>query len=335
MSPAIPSPVSAGRAVPPRRSQNNLPPSASRSVPGPWPVSSRSSTTGCASTTSASRQARAQTATSSSPTSPSSASNSPNAACRSSVSIPRSANWSVRKLYVLLARIERSFRYLKSTLGQRSVFHQRSGRVDAYLRLVARLPPAARHRAASAGEWRPPLVADDPGPVGDPSDGDHRPSVHRWHGVAVAASVAAGVGAAEDLPGAPHTGHPPDLREEPIVVTNKMANTVQQLTSENAQLALVWPAGRAAEAWRRVNGWLTRSVSHTAVSTEELPSLCTEGSAGMRTGPSWPVEMPRRLVERYGMTPTPFPSCCGQGQLPWPIADPLLLRNFACEAPDR
>ena len=72
MSPAIPSPVSAGPAAPPRRSQQNSPPSTSRSVPGPSPASSRISTTGCASTTSASRQAPAQTATSSFSTSPSS-----------------------------------------------------------------------------------------------------------------------------------------------------------------------------------------------------------------------------------------------------------------------
>ena len=52
MSPAIPSPVSAGRAAPPRRSQQNSPLSTSRSVPGPSPASSRISTTGCASTTS-------------------------------------------------------------------------------------------------------------------------------------------------------------------------------------------------------------------------------------------------------------------------------------------
>ena len=63
MSPAIPSPVSAGPAAPPRRSQQNSPPSTSRSVPGPSPASSRISTTGCASTTSASRQDPAQTAT--------------------------------------------------------------------------------------------------------------------------------------------------------------------------------------------------------------------------------------------------------------------------------
>ena len=37
------------------------------------------------------------------------------------------------KLYVLLARIERSFRYLKSSLGLRPVFHQRSARVDAHI----------------------------------------------------------------------------------------------------------------------------------------------------------------------------------------------------------
>ena len=37
------------------------------------------------------------------------------------------------KLYVLLARIERSFRYLKSTLGIRPVFHQRTERVDAHI----------------------------------------------------------------------------------------------------------------------------------------------------------------------------------------------------------
>ena len=39
----------------------------------------------------------------------------------------------VWQLYVLLARIERSFRYLKSTLGIRPVFHQRTERVDAHI----------------------------------------------------------------------------------------------------------------------------------------------------------------------------------------------------------
>lgn len=37
------------------------------------------------------------------------------------------------KLYVLLARIERSFRYLKSNLGLRPVFHQRTERSDAHI----------------------------------------------------------------------------------------------------------------------------------------------------------------------------------------------------------
>ena len=37
------------------------------------------------------------------------------------------------KLYVLLARIERSFRYLKSNLGIRPVFHQRTERADAHI----------------------------------------------------------------------------------------------------------------------------------------------------------------------------------------------------------
>ena len=70
------------------------PPSTSRSFPGPSPASSRISTTGCPSTTNASRQAPAQTATSSFSTSPSSTRNSPNAACPLSASIPRSASWS-------------------------------------------------------------------------------------------------------------------------------------------------------------------------------------------------------------------------------------------------
>ena len=61
MSPAIPSPVSAGPIVLPRRSHKNSPHSISRSVPGPWPASSRTSTFGCASTTSASRPAPLQT----------------------------------------------------------------------------------------------------------------------------------------------------------------------------------------------------------------------------------------------------------------------------------
>ena len=73
MSPAIPLPVSAGRAAPLRRSLLNWPLSASRSVPGPWPASSSTSATGCASITSASRLAPVPTATNSSSTSPPSA----------------------------------------------------------------------------------------------------------------------------------------------------------------------------------------------------------------------------------------------------------------------
>ena len=145
------------------------------------------------------------------------------------------------KLYVLLARIERSFRYLKSNLGIRPVFHQRTERADAHIfHLVAGLPPAACHRTAPAGARRPSLLADDPRPVVNPSVGDHRAPVHRRDGSTGAATVAAGVGAAQDLPGAADTGHPADAREEPIVVTNQNANfrLSNNIRLTNAQLAL-------------------------------------------------------------------------------------------------
>ena len=126
------------------------------------------------------------------------------------------------KLYVLLARIEQSFRYLKShpgdTPGVPSA-HRTGGR--AHLHLVAGLPSAARHRTASAGERRPSLLADDPGPVGDSSDGDHRAPVHRWDGTAAAAAIAAGVGASQDLPSVADTGYPAAARRETIVVTKE------------------------------------------------------------------------------------------------------------------
>ena len=68
------------------------------------------------------------------------------------------------KLYVLLARIERSFRYLKSTLGLRPVFHQRSERVDAHLfisLLAYHLLHAIERRLQESGEHRSwPTIRD-------------------------------------------------------------------------------------------------------------------------------------------------------------------------------
>ena len=73
----------------------------------------------------------------------------------------------VWKLYVLLTRIERSFRYLKSTLGIRPVFHQRTERVDAHifiaLAIERRLQENGDHRSWHATRtatiaatcWRP------------------------------------------------------------------------------------------------------------------------------------------------------------------------------------
>ena len=68
------------------------------------------------------------------------------------------------KLYVLLARIERSFRYLKSTLGLRPVFHQRSERVDAHIfisLLAYHLLHAIERRLQESGDHRSwPTIRD-------------------------------------------------------------------------------------------------------------------------------------------------------------------------------
>ena len=68
------------------------------------------------------------------------------------------------KLYVLLARIERSFRYLKSTLGLRPVFHQRSARVDAHIfisLLAYHLLHAIERRLQESGDHRSwPTIRD-------------------------------------------------------------------------------------------------------------------------------------------------------------------------------
>ena len=68
------------------------------------------------------------------------------------------------KLYVLLARIERSFRYLKSNLGIRPVFHQRTERADAHIfisLLAYHLLHAIERRLQENGDHRSwPTVRD-------------------------------------------------------------------------------------------------------------------------------------------------------------------------------
>ena len=68
------------------------------------------------------------------------------------------------KLYVLLARIEQSFRYLKSTLGIRPVFHQRTERVDAHIfisLLAYHLLHAIERRLQENGDHRSwPTIRD-------------------------------------------------------------------------------------------------------------------------------------------------------------------------------
>ena len=68
------------------------------------------------------------------------------------------------KLYVLLARIERSFRYLKSNLGLRPVFHQRTERSDAHIfisLLAYHLLHTIERRLQENGEHRSwPTVRD-------------------------------------------------------------------------------------------------------------------------------------------------------------------------------
>ena len=70
----------------------------------------------------------------------------------------------VWKLYVMLSRIERSFRYLKSSLGVRPVFHQRSERVDAHIFisvLAYHLLHAIERRLQENGDHRSwPTVRD-------------------------------------------------------------------------------------------------------------------------------------------------------------------------------
>ena len=68
------------------------------------------------------------------------------------------------KLYVLLARIERSFRYLKSSLGIRPVFHQRTERADAHIfisLLAYHLLHAIERRLQDNGDHRSwPTIRD-------------------------------------------------------------------------------------------------------------------------------------------------------------------------------
>ena len=68
------------------------------------------------------------------------------------------------KLYVLLARIERSFRYLKSNLGLRPVFHQRTERSDAHIfisLLAYHLLHSIERRLQENGEHRSwPTIRD-------------------------------------------------------------------------------------------------------------------------------------------------------------------------------
>ena len=70
----------------------------------------------------------------------------------------------VWQLYVLLARIEQSFRYLKSTLGIRPVFHQRTERVDAHIfisLLAYHLLHAIERRLQENGDHRSwPTIRD-------------------------------------------------------------------------------------------------------------------------------------------------------------------------------
>ena len=70
----------------------------------------------------------------------------------------------VWKRYVLLTRIERSFRYLKSTLGIRPVFHQRSERVDGHIfisLLAYHLVHAIERRLQENGDHRSwPTIRD-------------------------------------------------------------------------------------------------------------------------------------------------------------------------------
>ena len=70
----------------------------------------------------------------------------------------------VWQLYVLLARIERSFRYLKSTLGIRPVFHQRTERVDAHIfisLLAYHLVHTIERRLQDNGDYRSwPTIRD-------------------------------------------------------------------------------------------------------------------------------------------------------------------------------
>ena len=76
--------------------------------------------------------------------------------------------------------------------------------------------------------------------VGDSSDGDHRAPVHRWDGTAATAAIAAGVGAAQDLPDVADTGYPAAARRETIVVTkeNVKSRYRNNLRHKNAQLGI-------------------------------------------------------------------------------------------------
>ena len=153
------------------------------------------------------------------------------------------------KLYVLLARIKRSFRYLKSNLGLRPVFHQRTERADAHI-FISLLAYHLLHTIERRlpGARRPSFLADDSRPVVNPSDGNHCAPVHRRDGTTGAAAVTAGVGAPQDLPGAAYSGHPGAATEESIVVTNKndKLRHRNKIPQKNDQLTL---------ACRRAPGW--------------------------------------------------------------------------------
>ena len=126
----------------------------------------------------------------------------------------------VWQLYVLLARIERSFRYLKSTLGIRPVFHQRTERVDAHIfisLLAYHLVHTIERRLQDNGDYRSwPTIRD--------LLATHQMVTivhHCTDGTVLrAAAIAAAVGAAQHLPDVAASGYSGAARTESIVVTN-------------------------------------------------------------------------------------------------------------------
>ena len=130
----------------------------------------------------------------------------------------------VWKLYVLLTRIERSFRYLKSNLG---MFHQRSERVDAHIfisLLAYHLLHAIERRLQEHGDHRSwPTIRD--------LLATHQ-SVHQCTNGTVLRLRRPSQPELEhrDLPDAADT-HPAAARKESIVVTNvksRYSNNLRQ-----------------------------------------------------------------------------------------------------------